>query len=196
MDCTKRWAIELHPNNRSGKDGFCLSKPWKPLSYSLKECRTSHDEILHHALRPTHSLYMVLTCPSLPRCFLLSFPITLPTAPFTLQVHLQLQLIIHAASSHLPPSLQFSNMAHFRVSISFSSPFFYWFSVGFCWGLDLNQVFSIWPLLLTGLLFWSEKGGTTFFQSITNLLSDYMASHLRRQYSTPMSPLHELLNAV
>jgi hypothetical protein len=31
--------IELHPNNMNREDGFCLSKSWKPLIYSLKDHR-------------------------------------------------------------------------------------------------------------------------------------------------------------
>jgi hypothetical protein len=31
--------IELHPNNMNKDDGFCLSKSWKPLIYSLKDRR-------------------------------------------------------------------------------------------------------------------------------------------------------------
>jgi hypothetical protein len=29
--------IQLHPNNMNREDGFCLSKSWKPLIYSLKD---------------------------------------------------------------------------------------------------------------------------------------------------------------
>jgi hypothetical protein len=38
MDCTVREAIEikLHPYNINRVDGFCLSKPWKPLIGCLK----------------------------------------------------------------------------------------------------------------------------------------------------------------
>jgi hypothetical protein len=31
--------IEPHPNNINREDGFCLSKSWKPLIYSLKDHR-------------------------------------------------------------------------------------------------------------------------------------------------------------
>jgi hypothetical protein len=33
--------IELHPNNMNREVGFCLSKSWKPLIYSLK--KPEHD---------------------------------------------------------------------------------------------------------------------------------------------------------
>jgi hypothetical protein len=30
--------IELHPHNMNREDGFCLSKPWKALTCSLRDC--------------------------------------------------------------------------------------------------------------------------------------------------------------
>jgi hypothetical protein len=39
MDPIIREAIELHPNNMNREEGFCLSKSWKPLIYSLKDRR-------------------------------------------------------------------------------------------------------------------------------------------------------------
>jgi hypothetical protein len=45
--CIVREAIEIEllPNNMNREDYFCLSKSWKPLICSLKDCRKppSHD---------------------------------------------------------------------------------------------------------------------------------------------------------
>jgi hypothetical protein len=43
MDHIIREAIEigLHPSDMDWEEGFCLSKSWKPLIYSLKDCKKS-----------------------------------------------------------------------------------------------------------------------------------------------------------
>jgi hypothetical protein len=55
--------IELHPNNMNRADGFCLSKPWKPLICSLKDCRQphQHDGGSGFSTRPHKSLHTRLS---------------------------------------------------------------------------------------------------------------------------------------
>jgi hypothetical protein len=43
VKCIVREVVEteLHPNNMTKEDGFCVGKSWKPLIYSLEDCRKS-----------------------------------------------------------------------------------------------------------------------------------------------------------
>jgi hypothetical protein len=75
--------IELHPNSMNREDGFYLSKSWKPLICSLKDCRKphQHDGGSGFSTRPR-----TLASPDVPTCsympghlpFLLSLTWLLP----------------------------------------------------------------------------------------------------------------------
>jgi hypothetical protein len=78
MDHTIREVtdVELNPSNMKREDGFCLSKPWKPLMYSLKYHRKppsedSRDRFSTGPCRSTHrALITAPTVPIIPRPFL------------------------------------------------------------------------------------------------------------------------------